>query len=172
MRGLTRSLGRVPAGKSASPQRVRFNLKDLVVNVTGGASTAKGFGSAVVGGLPEGNILLMGGIAYIALSSTDADVIATFEADFSVGTTATADATLDTTDANIFAETSMGTASSKATAIIRAEKKALEMFDNTAGTSAVNLNVITDDNSVTDSLVGTFLANGYIELVYIVLGDD
>jgi hypothetical protein len=171
-KGLPRSLANAKPGNEISPRRIRYVANSLVVSVTGGAATAKGFGTTVLGGLPEGNILVLGGIAYLKLSSTDDDVIATFGADLSIGTTATADATLDGTDVNILAETSMGTASGKATALVRNTIAALAMIDNTAADLELNLNVITDDNSVTDSLVGTFLCDGYVDLVYIVLGDD
>lgn len=172
MKGLPRSLAHAKPGTEVAPRRVRYEARDLIVNVTGGASTAKGFGTTVLGGLPEGNILVLGGIAYFALSSSDADVIATFGANIAIGTTPTADAVYDASDADIVSDTDMGTASSKATAIVRKAVAALAMIDNTANDLELNFNVITDDNSVTDAAVGTFLANGYLELVYIVLGDD
>jgi hypothetical protein len=171
MKGLPRSLAHAKAGTEVAPKRVTYNIKNLTVNVTGGASTALGFGSAVLGGLPEGNILVLGGIAYVQLTSTDADVIATFGANIGIGTTPVSDATLTNGDVDVVSDTDMGTASAKATALVRKAATA-SLIDNTANDLELNLNVLTDDNSVTDSLVGTFLANGVLELVYIVLGDD
>jgi hypothetical protein len=153
-------------------KRTRFNLSNQTLNVTGGASTAAGFGSTTLGGLPEGNILLLGALAYVRFNSADADVIAAWDGDFSVGTTATADATLSGTDANIIAITSTGAATAKLSPQLRASNVTAAVIDNTDKTAVVTLNLITDDNSVTDSLVGTFTVAGYVEIVYAVLGDD
>lgn len=164
-------------GDPAASQNVRivtYPVNALEVTVTAGASTAKGFGTVVLGDFPEGNILFMGGISYLQFSTTDTDAITTWDGDYSLGTTATADTTLDSTDVNLIASSPIGAATARVSPVARGASAAdaSEVFDNTDGSLEINLNVITDDDSITDSLAATFTVNGYVKLVFAVLGDD
>lgn len=159
---------------TAVPQvrRVSYPVKNLEITVTAGASTALGFGTAVLGDLPEGNILFLGGISYLQFFTADTDASATWDGDYSIGTTATADTTLNSTDADLIVSSPIGAATARLSPVARGEGSTVNMFNNTDGSLELNLNVITDDNAITDSLAATFTVNGYVELVYIVLGDD
>lgn len=162
-------------GDPAASQNVRivtYPVNALEVTVTAGASTAKGFGTVVLGDFPEGNILYMGGISYLQFSTTDTDAITTWDGDYSLGTTATADTTLSTTDADLIGSAAIGAATARVSPVARGEGDTVNLFDNTDGSLEINLNVITDDDSITDSLAATFTVNGYVKLVFAVLGDD
>lgn len=172
MKGLPRSTGRILSNVAPFVQKLNYPLLNKPLAVTGGAATALGFGSANLGGLPEGNLLILGSLAYLRLFSSDADVIATWSGNFSVGTTATADTTLDLTDANIVASSAIGAATAKLSPQLRVNGTSPFYIDNTDKTLSVFLNVTTADNSVTDSLVGDFVVNGFIQLAVAVLGDD
>jgi hypothetical protein len=171
MKGLLRSLGRAPALSSPVVKKCRITLTNKQIDVTGGAATAAGFGSVNLGGLPQGNLLIIGSLSYLRFSSSDADVIAAWDGDFSLGTAATADATLSGAEANILVSTPIGAATAKLSPQLRISVAVPLMLDLTDGGSLF-LNMLTDDNSVTDSLVGSFLINGFIEMAYAVLGDD
>jgi hypothetical protein len=171
-KGLPRSMARGVASVAPVVRKFRYPLLNKSIAVTGGAATALGFGSVSLGGLPEGNLLILGSLAYLRFSSSDADVIATWSGNFSVGSTATADTTLSGTDANIIAETAIAAATAKLSPQLRATGAASFYLDNTDRLLGVVLNMTTADNSVTDSVVGDFLANGFIDLAIAVLGDD
>lgn len=172
-KGLPRSMSR------GSPQRQEiikqtFLIEDLDITVTGGASTAAGFGSAVLGDLPEGNILFLGAVAYVqfAGSGSDANLAADWEGDFSIGSTPASDATLTGADVDIIASTALAAASSEVGARTRGTNATQVMLDNTDGSLELNLNLLTDDNDVTDSQTAVITANGELIIAYIVLGDD
>lgn len=175
-KGLPRSLAHAVPGTEVFVKRYRYLVKNLTVTVTAGASTAKGFGTAVLGTFPQGNILLLGGVSYLQFRTADADAIAAWEGEYAIGTAATADATLTGTDGNIIALADIAAATAKLSPVTRgvcpADATQIEIYDNTASTINLNLNMTTDDDSITDSLVADFTVNGYVDLVYIVLGDD
>jgi hypothetical protein len=167
-RGLSRG---APGLQEIVRQKIR--LVDLAISIAGASGV--GFGSAVAGDLPKGNILFLGAIAYLRVSEVaagDADVVDTFTGNFSVGSTATADATLDTTDANFIASTALAAATAGVSPVTRGASAAdpSEILNNTDGSLEVNLNVTIADASISGT--GSMLVNGYIELVYMVLGDD
>jgi hypothetical protein len=171
-KGLPRSLANAKAGTEQTPRRVRYTAKNLALTITGGASTAVGAGTVVLGGLPQGNILLLGGVGYLQFSSAAAAVATDWEGDFAIGTTADANSTLAAGDVDIIASTEIGAATSKVSPLIRCTRTTAAVIDNTANDLELNLNVLTDDNDVTDVTAAAFLVNGYLDLVYIVLGDD
>ena len=174
MKGLPRSLGRAAqslAGKARAPfAKHRININNVTVNVADGAP---GFGTAVIGDLPEGNILLLGAVGYINVRTSDADVIATFDGDVSVGTTPTADNALSGTDVDILPSTALGAATAKVSPTVRAvstDAMGGGILDNTDGAMEVNLNLLIDDASISGA--AAFLANGYVEIAYSRMGDD
>lgn len=172
MKGLPRSLARAKAGNEMTPRRVRYVAKDLALTVTGGASTAAGSGTVVLGGLPEGNIFFLGGLGYFQFSSTSDEVQADWQGDFGIGTTPDANATLATTDVNIIGATEIAAATAKVSPMLKVSNVTHALIDNTENDLELNINLLTDDDDVTDSEEAVFLVNGYLDLVYIVLGDD
>lgn len=171
MKGLPRSRAR--GSQYVNPiTKLRIPVRNLAVAVANGSS-APGIGSAVVGGLPQGNLLFLGAIAYLRFTSTDADVTATFEGDFSIGTAASADATLSGSEVDLIPSTAMGPAVAKVTPVARGvSTDALGggIIDNTGGDLELNLNVLIDDASQSGAVDLT--VDGFVEVVLVVLADD
>lgn len=171
MKGLPRSLSR-GAQDVQEIIKVSIPVKDLAVSITD-VPGAAGWGSSVMAGLPQGNLLFLGAVAYLAFSSADANVTATYVPTFAVGTTATADSTLSTTEVDIVPSTASAAAAAKVTPFTRAASTdALGggVFDNTDGSLELNLNVSVADAGITGNAV--IAANGVIHIALIVLGDD
>lgn len=172
MKGLPRSLSR------GNPQQlpiVKRRVKiDELLELTGVTDTKVG-ATAVLGGLPEGNILLLGAVGYLRLAgSGDTDELADdFEGDFSVGTVANADADLsDGGEADILPSTAIGPATDEVSALTRAANATPAILDNTDGSLELNLNVLLDANEVDNGAEVELRATGHLDIAYIVLGDD
>lgn len=167
-KGMPRAMSR---GKPSAQDivKVRVPIKNVAVSIAG--TTGVGFGSVVVGDVPEGNLLLLGATAYLTLTGpTSASLDDTYDGDFSVGTTATADATLSGTDADIIASSALGAATAEVSPRVRATNAVQSVLDNTDGSLELNLNVIVDDANIGATVALT--ANGEIYLVFVMLGDD
>ena len=83
MKGLPRSTSRgSPARQDVVKQVVKLNKLPITVN----GATGVGFGTAVLGDLPEGNILFLGAVSYVQITkATAAGVQDTFDGDYSIG---------------------------------------------------------------------------------------
>ena len=68
-KGMPRVLARQPA-QAQAVRRQRVELADLAIRTTG--ATGVGYGSAVIGDLPQGNILFLGATAYMRVTALDA----------------------------------------------------------------------------------------------------
>lgn len=171
MKGLPRSLGRANAAKNAAVKRT-VKLSGTVAVASVGA--AVGFGSLVVGDLPEGNILLLGAVANVKLagSSVDANLGNTWSGDFAIGSTATADVTLDGTDVDVIPSTAMGPAVAEVSPITRGANATQVILDNTDGSLELNLNVLVDAADIVDDQSVNLTVSGELHLCYVVLGDD
>lgn len=142
------------------------------VEVTVDGSSGNGFGSAVCAGLAEANIHFKAAVAYVEVVSTTGESIdADWSGDVSFGTTASADATLGGTDANIIGSTALGPASGGVIAPRRGTGTTAALLDNTDGSLEINLNLSVDDANVadTDSVVRL---RGVLFIDATVLGDD
>jgi len=168
MKGLIRSLARgKPQTQAIRKQRVR--LTDMPFTTTG--LTGVGWGTVVVGDLPEGNILVLGAAAYLRFTGSAAGTIAAFTGSFATGSTPTADATLTGTDINLVGVATLAAATAKVSPVTRGVGSTAVLLDNTDNSLELNLNVAIDDASV--SADGqTFTVSGVIDLAYIVLLDD
>lgn len=171
-KGLPRSSGR---GEASAQEIIKQSIvvKNIAVSVDG--ATGVGFGTAVIGDLPDGNILFLGAVSYMQFQGpTSADLSETWEGDYAVGTTATADATLTGTDVNLVASSAIGAATAELSPVTRgasADASNAVILDNTDGSLELNLNLIIDDAHIgADDLVVT--VNGVLHIAYIVLGDD
>lgn len=180
-KGLPRSLGQADAAKHAVVTR-RVNVDNVVVAVSA-TGAAVGFGTGVIGDFPEGNILFMGAVAYLAFagSGSDANLSDTWSGDYSVGTTATADVTLSGTEVDIVASTAIGAATSEVIAATRGVTGsdatdggllAPLILDNTDGSLEINLNLLIDAADITDDQSVNITVSGEVYLAYAVLGDD
>jgi hypothetical protein len=171
MKGLSRSLANAKAGNEKSPRRVRYDVKNASVTATA-AAAGVGFGSVVLGGLPEGNILFLGGISYLQFSTADTDVIATWSGGYGVGTTVDGDGAIAGTEEDLITEVALAAATDRVSPLTRGEKAGIAMFNNTDTSLEANLNVFVTAADMTDATTAVLTVNGYVELVYIVLGDD
>ena len=172
--GLVRSLGRA----SEADQRIvkRQIQISASADITGVAVTVDAT-TVVIGQLPEGNILLLGAVASIAVAGgADIHIIDNWDGDYGIGTIPNANVDLtDAGDDDIIPSTAISAgASDKDAPLTRGVSTATEqvIIDNTAGTMELNLNILIDDNVITDDEDGTFAISGVLDLVYVVLGDD
>lgn len=140
------------------------------------ADGAPGFGTAVIGGLPQGNLLLFGAVAYLQFTNVGSNVTATFDGDFSIGTAATANNSLgDANEANIVQSTAMGAATAGVSPNIRGTTATAGfagpvLLDNTAGDLELNLNVLIDDAAISGA--ASLRARGTLFLAVLPMGDD
>ena len=168
-KGLRRSINR-GAKLLSDVVKIDIGLDNLTLSLDGAII---GFGSAVLTALPEGNFVLLGCVCNLQFDSVDADVAATWEGDYSVGTTATADSTLATTEIDIIASTAIAAATAKLSPITRGASSATEnsaVFDNTDGSLELNLNMLMDDADIADD--ADMIVNGTVHLAIVMLGDD
>ena len=165
-KGLTRSLSRgTPQQRPVVKQDVRINTSVAV------SDGAPGYGTVVVADFPQGNILFLGATLYPKFVTTSANITATFDGDYSLGTTPTADNVLSGTDANLIASTAIGAATAKESPVTRGASSGTPiMLDNTDGSLELNLNLLIDDAAISGA--ATFTVTGVLSLAYIVLGDD
>lgn len=164
MKGLPRSLAHANIGVSKN-----IPVRNLAVRTTG--ATGVGFGTAVIRDLPEGNILLLGAVAYLQFTKLDAGTLATFDGDYAIGSAATADATLSGAEVDIIPSTALGAATAGVSPMARGANATQVILDNTDGSLELNLNLLIDDASVSAD-DQDFTVSGVVTLAYIVLGDD
>jgi len=168
MKGLPRSLSRSAAGSGNSGKT--FPVSALAITTSG--ATGVGFGTAVIRGLPEGNILLLGAVAYLQFTKGSAGTIATFDGDYSIGTVPTVDNDVaDAGEADIIPSTALGAATAGVSPMVRGANATQVILDNTDGSLELNLNLLIDDASVSAD-AQAFTVSGVVSLAYIVLGDD
>ena len=173
VKGLQRSLSRgAPVRQEIMKATIPFSA--VALSVTGASGV--GWATAVIGDFPEGNILLLGAVAYVQFDSAggQAGIVDDWDGDFAVGTTPTADATVTGTDADVIPLTATTQAVAEDAPRTRAASTASiggTVFDNTDGALELNLNLIVDDADVSADGVA-LTATGEIYLSYVVLGDD
>lgn len=170
-KGLPRSLAHANLNAGAIVGKKVFPLNALAVTLAG--ATGVGFGTAVLGDFAEGNLLFLGAVAYVQVTkdATATGIAATFDGDYSIGTTPTADATLSGTDANIVGSAALGAATAGVSPVARGSGVTAVILDNTDGSLELNLNLIIDDANISAD-TQLVHCSGYVEVVYVVLGDD
>jgi hypothetical protein len=172
MKGYQRGMSR---GAKARDDVVRSDipLKNVAVTMTD-ATTAGSWGTAVVAGLPQGNILILGAVlSQVQLVKGSAALIDAFVATLALGSDPTADATLSAGEVDIIPATAQSAATGGTLTGARVVSTATQngtIIDNTAGDKELNLNVTVPDASSTGN--SSFTVNGVLHLAYIVLGDD
>lgn len=140
--------------------------------VTVANTTGASFGGVKLYDLPEGRILVLGVTASLGFVWTGESIAAGGSGDYSLGTTITADATLDGTDVDLLPSTAMtDPAVSGVAAATAGALAASAQFDGTGTAKDVNLNIIIDDADVADGDSDTVLASGTIVITWINLGD-
>jgi hypothetical protein len=175
-KGHQRTLDRAALkGGTLRPHKIPFDVEITVPD----PGDAVAFSSAVIGALPQGNIMLLGAVMYAQFTDVGGDgLIAAFAGDFAVGTAATADGDFgDAGEANIIQSTEL-LAATGTTPRIRALTantsgvltSNVTILDNTDGDLELNLNLLIDNASIDDEAV--VRAQGVLYLAYMVMGDD
>lgn len=166
MKGNVRMQRRNPVAQAVVKQTIAFSKAVSVAGTSG-----VGWGTAVVGDFPSGNILLLGAVGYVQLTSADTDVTATYDGDVSIGTDPATDGTATGTKVNLMALTSLGAATARTSPRVRGVAPAGALvLDNTDGSLEINLNVLIDDATISGTADMT--ATGVLHVSYVVLGDD
>jgi hypothetical protein len=167
-KGLTRSLRR------AAPQLQRITKQVIPVRnflLTVNGASGVGFGTGVVGELPEGNILFLGAVGYFVTTATNAGIVATYNATVSLGTAPTADSTLSGAEVDLLAATALGAATANVSPRVRITNATQSMLDNTDNSLEINLNVTVPDLDI--SANGVILSvTADIVLSYVVMADN
>jgi hypothetical protein len=171
MKGLPYSMSRGPAAAAQVVRKVTYPVKNASVTVAA-AGAGVGFGTAVIGYLPEGNVLFLGGTSYLQFSTADTDLIETWDGSYGIGTAADANGTIENAEEDLIAEATLAAATARVSPVTRGEKATLAMFNNTDESLELNLNVAVAAASITDATSAILTVNGTVELVFIVLGDD
>lgn len=172
MKGLPRSRDRGNA--LLNPILKKAMVADsLAISIDG--ATGVGWGTAVLGDFPDGNVLLLGAVGYMQFTTASASVTATFDGDYGIGTTPATDGTITAGDVDLVPSTALGAATAKVSPYVRGVQAdgafAGVVLDNTDGSLEVNLNLLIDDASISADGVA-FTATGVLHISYIMLGDD
>ena len=169
-KGLPRSLSRAKPLVAAT-QKLRITVNEAMT-MTGDSGAAIDQ-TAVLAGLPEGNILLLGAVSNLTFTGpTSANLADDFQGDYGIGTTPADDNTISGADVDIIGSTAIPAATTEVSANVRATNATAAVLDNTAGTLEVNLNVLLDADEVTDAEDVVLTVTGTVDIVYSVLGDD
>lgn len=171
-KGLPRSHSRGGATLQEMIKQV-FVVRDLPLTVDGASGV--GFGTVVIGDLPEGNINLMGAVAYMQFTGpVTGGLVDAWVGDYSIGSTPMDDATIDAGDEDMILESPIAAATVEVSPRTRAPSAAAiagTLLDNTDGSLELNLNMLVDDNMISaDGVV--FTVNGEFTLLYSVMQDD
>jgi hypothetical protein len=175
MKGLKRSLSR---GEPALQEVYRMDVAfEQSVDITGVADTVDA-ATFVIQGLPQGNLLFLGAVAYAQVDGgADTHIIDNWAGDYAIGTVPQNDVDLgDAGETNIIPSTALAAgASDKLAPSTRGSSTGTEnglILDNTDGSLELNFNMLIDDNAITDTEDGTFTVTGVLHAAFIVLGDD
>lgn len=167
-KGLARSIAR--GSPSQAPiWRRDIRIRDALCNVAGASGI--GFGSALIGALPEGNFAFLGAVAYVQFRGpTSAGLVDTWTGNYGVGTTPADDGTITGADVNIIPSTAISAATAELSPLTRGASTAYAVIDATAGLG-LYLNLLVADASISADDV-EITANGILHLAGIFLGDD
>lgn len=177
-KGFPRALSRAPIGTELFIKRFRYPIVNKTVTVTATGS-AVGFGTVAIGALPESNILYFGGCAYLGVTTTDADVGATWSGLASFGTGADANGAYAGNEIDLIPQTAIGPAVAKTISGAAGRVGAANgiallpfMFDNTAKTLNINLNILVNNADMADTSAADLIVNGFVDLFFACVGDD
>jgi hypothetical protein len=171
MKGLQRTMSR------GNPQRQEIIRQSIPVQAkaitTVNGATGVGYATAVIGDLPEGNILFLGAVSYMQFTkaASATGIQATFDGDYSIGSAPTADATLSGSEIDIIASAALGAATAGVSPVARGTNATQAILDNTDGSLELNLNLLIDDANISAD-TQALTVTGVLHIAYIVLGDD
>lgn len=173
--------GHITATHEGDGPWIKTTLTLTAVELLAGNTTGASFGSVKLYDFPEGRIAVLSTTAYFtSIDWSDADrdggdvPALTGSGDYSLGTTATADATLSSTDVNLLPSSAMldpfvaGVGNSNAGTALAA----LAQFDGTTTPVDMYLNAIIDDADVSDADANAIVKfTGTITFVWCNIGD-
>lgn len=152
-------------------KRTTFNFTNVTFALTDVAGVVAYSGKKIYD-FPEGNIVVLGAVADIALTKSSTGVNATWNGDFSVGTvTASNNSTLTSTEANIIPSTATP-AGVAGVSSARGKHTAVAVVDGTGTAVDLYLNFLVDDadQDVTTTACN-LICNGTITLTWMNAGD-
>jgi len=170
-KGLIRSLSRgIPLAQQITKKTIVLDGKTMIMT----GATGVGWGTVVLEGLPEANILILGLVLDATFTDSEAaagDISsAVFNSDVALGTVPGDDATPTGAQVDILASTSVAAATASV-ASARVPLATAALLDNTAGTGEINLTFLIDDAEIGGDTAVINLG-GSLHIVYITLGDD
>lgn len=184
-KGLQRSLARgdqvalaVLVGDALELGGVDLQMKKVTITValsidSDAISTAKGFGSVVLGALPEGNIIIHGINAQLVFQGPiTSELSDTYDGDWAIGSTPMSDVTISAGDEDIITETALGAATAEASPQQTVNEIPAAILDNTAANLELNLNLLIDAADQDDDTTIAIAVTGTVVYTYSVLGDD
>lgn len=142
------------------------NAPVTVANVTGAS-----FGSIKVYDFPETRFQLVGGNWDLKFDWSAESIVQDGSGDASLGTTATADATLGGTDVDLAASAALTDPFVAGIGYVAGSLVKDTEFDGSGTAKDMNLNIIIDDADVSNADTDTVLVTGTIEFVWISYGD-
>jgi hypothetical protein len=170
-KGLARSMSRgLPMQQTVTRLRIPVVAKQFAVTDPG---AALGWATFAAGGLPQGNIVVLGVMGYLKFSAISGGLATTFQPTVALGTAATADNVLAGAEVNLAPAATLSAAVANVTPVGRVASTAAESgltLDNTDQTLNVNVNVTVPDAAI--SAAAVMQADGYIDVVMAVIGDD
>jgi hypothetical protein len=141
------------------------------VPITVANTTGASFGSLKLYDFPAGRIYILGGSSSFTFTWTGQSIAADGSGDYSIGTTATADATLGGTDVDIQASTAMLDPFVLGVGTGSGVFAAPAAHDGTGTAKDMYLNMIIDDADVADTDTDTVLMTGTIVFAWVQFGD-
>ena len=169
-KGLPRSLAHANPMREAVT-KIKLPI-DHVISVTA-TGAAIGFGSVVLGGLPEAYLKVLSVAIQVQFTGpTSASLTDTFDGDFGVGTTPASDATITGSDVDLISSTALGAATAEVSPVKTVADGVDLVLDNTANDLEINLNLLIDAASITDDATVAITAKGVIEIVLVTMLDD
>lgn len=183
-KGLPRGTGRAPIGTEQYIRRLRYPLNHSVTAAA--AAAGVGFGTVVVGAMPEGNVMLLGAGGYFNFASASANLIATWAGNFGVGSVVTAAGALTTTEVNVIASSAIAASVAKvsngnkglyatgasAAAASSFTANAPVIVNNVAKGVNMNFNIAVNAADITDATSAVILVTGYFDIAFMVFGDN
>ena len=172
MKGYPRGLSRGTPQKSTI-SKLQIPIQGLALTVTS-VGAAIGWGTAVLGGLPEGQLKILAVAAQLTFagSGADANLADTWDGDFGIGSTPADDATIAGTDVDLIASTALGAATAEVSLLANAINGVDSVLDNTAADKEVNLNVLIDAADIVDDQSVILTVDGVVEVTFITMLDD
>lgn len=169
-KGLPRSMARGNQSQEAVT-KLRLPIKhEITVTATGAAI---GFGSVVIGGLPEAYLKILAAAVVVNFTGPgSANLTDTWDGDFGIGSTPASDATITGGDVDLIASTALGAATAEVSPTKTVINNTGLNLDNTDGSLEVNLNLLVDAADITDDTSVVITANGYAEITLLTLLDD